>query len=611
MKIRTFIASSGGVLLAVMLVASGLVAMLTDRIRIGGPLQVQQQQTSDYVADILPPPAYIIEPYLEATLLMAGSGNVAVRAARLGELHRTYDDRQRYWRGATMDEGLRGRLTVADVPARQFWTELEQQFIPAIRAGRTAAAASSYRRLTSAYATHRAAIDLAVKDAATFQAALLERSGREVSRALLLAIASGIIVISGFIGFFWAINRRAVAPLGNVADAMQRLATGDFTASILASERPDEIGELARGMSILRDGAIAKQAADATKVRSDTEQRMVVSTVANHLSELSAGDLTTQITTDFPGEYGALKTNFNEALARLRELIGSVSESAATIRTGSGEIAQASEDLARRTESNAASLEETAASVTQMDGRMKASATAASRTVERADQAIATVVGGRAVADEAVQAMGRVSDSAKGIDTVIEGLDKIAFQTRVLAMNAAVEAGRAGEAGRGFAVVADLVSALAMRAEEEAKRARDQLTVTQSEVVIAVQAVQKVDGALAAISGDVGQVHELLATMAADNMAQSAAITQISAALGLMDRATQQNAAMVEETSAAARNLSSEVGALAEQAACFNVADGSTHAPRSRPRRQPPAARPQKAAAQPLSQREDACQNVA
>jgi methyl-accepting chemotaxis protein len=140
----------------------------------------------------------------------------------------------------------------------------------------------------------------------------------------------------------------------------------------------------------------------------------------------------------------------------------------------------------------------------RMDERLRASAVAAATTVERADGAITTVSGGRSVADQAVQAMGRVSESAKGIDSVIEGLDKIAFQTRVLAMNAAVEAGRAGDAGRGFAVVADLVSALAMRAEEEAKRARDQLTVTQSDIVCAVEMVQKVDGALADISGDVG-----------------------------------------------------------------------------------------------------------
>jgi methyl-accepting chemotaxis protein len=106
--------------------------------------------------------------------------------------------------------------------------------------------------------------------------------------------------------------------------------------------------------------------------------------------------------------------------------------------------------------------------------------------------------------------MTRVAESAKGIDSVIEGLDKIAFQTRVLAMNAAVEAGRAGEAGRGFAVVADLVSALAMRAEEEAGRARDQLTATQTDITAAVQMVEKVDSALVNISGDVGEVHELL-----------------------------------------------------------------------------------------------------
>ncbi|HEU0066482.1 MAG TPA: methyl-accepting chemotaxis protein [Sphingomonas sp.] len=383
------------------------------------------------------------------------------------------------------------------------------------------------------------------------------------------ALAIAIAALAG-----WLLSRIIAVPIVAITGTMTAMAAGDYASDVAGADRGDELGAMAKAVRVFRRNGIAKQGADEAKAVADAEQKRVVDTVAIHLSDLSGGDLTATITSDFPADYATLKTNFNEALDKLRELIGSVSESAATIRTGSGEIAQASEDLARRTESNAASLEETAASVTQMDGRIKASTQAASRTVERADQAIATVGGGRAVADQAVQAMGRVSESAKGIDSVIEGLDKIAFQTRVLAMNAAVEAGRAGDAGRGFAVVADLVSALAMRAEEEAKRARDQLTVTQTDIVTAVDAVTKVDSALSDISGDVGQVHELLATMAADNQAQSAAITQISAAIGTMDRATQQNAAMVEETSAAARNLAAEVGGLTEQAGRFNVGRG-------------------------------------
>jgi len=234
-------------------------------------------------------------------------------------------------------------------------------------------------------------------------------------------------------------------------------------------------------------------------------------------------------------------------------------------------MARASEDLARRTEANAASLEQTSAAVEQMNGRSRGGVVAAERTLERADRTFATVASDRCTADDAVQAMAGVSEGARRIDDVIEGLDKIAFQTRVLAMNAAVEAGRAGEAGRGFAVVADLVSALAMRAEEEAAKAREQLTSAQGDIAVAVQMVRKVDGALAEIVMEVSEVNGLLREMADEHKAQSATIDEISTAIGAMDRATQQNAAMVEETSAAARNLSSEVEGLTAQARKFII----------------------------------------
>ena len=255
----------------------------------------------------------------------------------------------------------------------------------------------------------------------------------------------------------------------------------------------------------------------------------------------------------------------------LTDLLAWIMSTADSLRTGSGDIAKAADDLARRTESNAASLEQTSAALVQIDSRVKATMTASMTTVARANDAMATVHSGRATAEIAVQTMDRVSLSAKGIDSVIEGVDKIAFQTRVLAMNAAIEAGRAGEAGRGFAVVADLVNALAMRAEEEAKRARDQLTVTQTEIVAAVSAVEKVDVALADIAGDVDAVHALLTGMAKDNTAQSGAITEITAAVGSMDQSTQQNAAMVEQTSAAALQLSNEINALADRASQYQI----------------------------------------
>jgi len=305
-----------------------------------------------------------------------------------------------------------------------------------------------------------------------------------------------------------------------------------------------------------------------------------IATLTTSLSKLSAGDVTSEISA-MPEGFTEIEAHYNEAVRHLRDLITAVISSAGQLRTGSTEIAQASEDLARRTEGNAASLEQTAAGVQQMDGRLKATASAAFKTVKRANQTKETVESGRSVVDEAMKLMGRVNESAKGIDSVIEGLDKIAFQTRVLAMNAAVEAGRAGETGRGLAVVADLVSALAMRAEEEAKRARDELTVTQGDVVNAVGAVEKIDGALQNISTDVEQVHSLLATIADDNQAQAGAITEINAAVASMDQATQQNAAMVEETSAAARNLLSEVNALTAQAGKFSTGSKGQGTPKT------------------------------
>ncbi|MFC3578691.1 methyl-accepting chemotaxis protein [Sphingomonas hylomeconis] len=464
--------------------------------------------------------------------LLVDLADVTSRAARLGL--------------ANDNEQARTTLARADLVATRLHDEL-QQFI-------------------DSSARSRAATSSALRDGAA-----------STSRGLILLGLAGIAVAIGT-GVF--LTRRTISgPLVAIGQSMRSLASGNVGIEIRGNHRRDEVGSMATALEVLRGNA-EQQARDVEiKRQAEADLKMVIDTVSSHLEMMAKGDLTRPIAADFPESYAGLKRYYNGALSSLRELIGAVSESSRSIAAGSREIEQASEDLARRTEASAASLEETSAAVTQINDRLRKGADDSQRTVERADQAIATVGSGRGTAGEAVQAMHRVADSAKGIDSVIEGLDKIAFQTRVLAMNAAVEAGRAGESGRGFAVVADLVGQLAMRSEEEARHAREQLTTTQNDVGLAVEAVQKVDNALVAISRDVTVVHELLGAMSTDNVAQAAAIEQISSAIQNMDQATQQNAAMVEEASAAARNLNGEVTVLTHKTSAFVIDQGARAAP--------------------------------
>ena len=384
--------------------------------------------------------------------------------------------------------------------------------------------------------------------------------------AIILLILTVALCMAGMALFVVVASRRVIQPIASLAETMRAFGAGNLAVEVQGVDRGDELGDMAKAMLAFR---IQLQTAEASKA---AQAQLIVESLGAGLTELACGNLSAEVTENLQAPFAQLKENFNSTVASLRGLIQSVTLSASMIRTGTEEIAHASEDLARRTEGSAASLEETSAAIAQMDQRLHTTATSAGQTLARAGGARASVASGRNVAEEAVQAMQRVSESAKGIDGVIEGLDKIAFQTRVLAMNAAVEAGRAGEAGKGFAVVADLVSALAMRAEEEAARARGQLTATQDDIGIAVERVKCVDDALLNISHDVDEVHDLLTNITTDNQAQSTAITQISAAVGELDHATQQNAAMVEETSATARNLTAEVTALVRNTEKFKDA---------------------------------------
>ncbi|WP_084582216.1 methyl-accepting chemotaxis protein [Sphingomonas azotifigens] len=568
MTITARVRSGAIALILLLAIAFAVSAWRIHTIRMGGPMHRASMEIADLNADILPPPEYIIEPYLEATLLLDHPERIDATRTRLTELRKAYDERHAVWEQSQLPALLkRAILTDTHAPAMRFWQEAQGPFLDAVAAKDMATARDRYAVLTQAYDAHRKAIDALVRATAEEQAAFGGRSAQSlgVSMGVLTLLA---LALFGTIGWFaWWLTRRIAQPLSQVAQATTLLSRGQDTV-VPYRDRTDELGDIAQAVARFHAAARSRAEMDAAHL---AEQENVGEVLGAALAALEKGDLRHRITTPFPGLYEPVRLSFNRAASALSAMLRTAIQSARNIGTGSSEIATASEDLARRTETTAHTLQEASAAIQLIENRLKSSSLSAETTMERAELAGALVHSGRSTAQNAATAMNSVSERAHAIDTVVEALDKISFQTRVLAMNAAVEAGRAGEAGRGFAVVADLVSALALRAEEEAKRGRELINETQVDVALAASEVRAVDAALGEIVENFDGVQALLQALREDNRSQASAISGITRSVVEMETATQQNAAMVEQTSAAARSLDREAATLLGNAEAFRV----------------------------------------
>jgi methyl-accepting chemotaxis protein len=399
-------------------------------------------------------------------------------------------------------------------------------------------------------------------------AALFRRNAIET--ALILGIGGLVIVLAAY-----GIVRSVTGPVRRLKDSMQAIADEDVSGEVPETDRRDEIGEMAKVVSVLRQ-SVAERAElrvreseqqsrlEDERAEADRRQRAVsqtqadaMHTVGDALERLANGDLTVSIGAIAP-EYAKLREDFNRAVDALAGVINAIAHSTEIVHGSAGGIAEAANNLSHRTEQQAASLEETAAALDEITATVRNAsdrAAEASRMVAETKQS--TGRSGTIVRD-AVAAMSRIEEASSRISQIIGVIDEIAFQTNLLALNAGVEAARAGEAGRGFAVVAQEVRELAQRSANAAKEIKGLISNSAAEVGTGVSLVRSTGDALNEIEVLVNKVNDQVNSIATSAREQAVGLAEVNTAVNQMDQMTQQNAAMVEETNAAGQTLTQE-----------------------------------------------------
>lgn len=286
---------------------------------------------------------------------------------------------------------------------------------------------------------------------------------------------------------------------------------------------------------------------------------------------MSEGDLTKNVSKDYKGEFEQIKSNANNSMAKLSEVMTKIQVASGSVRAAANEVAQGSDDLSRRTESQASSLEETASSMEEMTATVKQTSENATQANNLAAEAKSQAQTGGDVVQNAVKAMAEILDSSNKINDIIGVIDEIAFQTNLLALNAAVEAARAGEQGRGFAVVAGEVRTLSQRSAAAAKEIKDLIRDSVGKVESGSKLVNQSGETLAEIVNAVEKVAVMIEDVNTAAIEQNSGIGQINQAINQMDEMTQQNAALVEQTSAASRSMSEEATSMNNMISFFKL----------------------------------------
>ncbi len=464
-------------------------------------------------------------------------------------------------------------------------------------------------------------------------------SGKEAAAWSMLFLAGGALCVTllGAPVFAFVLSMGVVRPLAALERVMRRLADGDVAVDTPHLDRRDEIGAMARATDVFKDNLKTMNRLAEEKLRADEAARaereamlralrtsfgsvlakasegdlsgrvdatlkdaelnaiaigvnQLLDTVGagvdetkRVLSKLAEGDLNDRMTGAFSGSFAELQRNLNDTAARLEELVSAIAGTTNQVCGRADAIREGAENVSERAEQQASALEETAATMEEMATRIKATASGSTDAASMASEATRRADEGGAVVTQAIGAMTKLEDGARRISEIVGVIDGIAFQTNLLALNAAVEAARAGDAGKGFAVVAQEVRTLAQRAGDSAHDIRALIATSVGQVGESVALVSKTGDALSGISKAIVQVDEAIQGIAAANGEQSVAITEIMTALGDLDRITQTNAGVADQSAESAKALARGAHELRSLVSFFTVDDAIPAAPDRRP----------------------------
>lgn len=504
-----------GVTVAGMIIISTVLFATLSRLEINSPLYLKIIQDKDLVADILPPPEYLIESYLVSLQLMQASPEERPNLInKLKSLKSDYDARHEFWAKNQLAAETKDLLLKQSYdPAIAFYQKAFNDYIPALEKGDQAATTIALAAMKLDYVQHRAGIDQLVT-LVNKQIEANEADAKDkIHASILITLATLTIFIALLLVAFILFRRSLMKTLGcepsEVLDILNNIAKGDLTIAI--SPAPEDRSSLLFAAKTMKDSLI------------------------NIVQEVHAG---------------------TESIA-----------------SASGQIAAGNLDLSNRTESQAGSLEETASAMEQLTSTVKQNADNARQANQLAATASEVASKGGAVVSEVVVTMGAINESARKIADIIGVIDGIAFQTNILALNAAVEAARAGEQGRGFAVVATEVRSLAQRSAAAAKEIKLLIDDSVEKVEQGNKQAAQAGSTMSEVVTSVQRVTDIMSEISAASREQSQGIEEVNQAITQMDETTQQNAALVEQSAAAAKSLQDQANNLEELVNRFQLSD--------------------------------------